>query len=143
MVGLRVEISPRQVLVAWGEPADTVHDEAPPIENRSIVEPDATAVRDDLAAAQERRIAELAQRLQTVDELARLATAELLAVDSRHKRELAGLQTALARSERQTQAALNELRHQSDLRWKLTIHELTQRPALSAVSVVDAAVPVQ
>ena len=142
--GLRVEISPQQVLVAWGERAEPVDDDAPPAEDRRIVElPDAAAVRADRAAAQERRIAELAQRLQAVDELARLATAELLAVDNRHKRELARLQTALTRSERQTQAALTELRHQSDLRWKLTIHELTQRPALSAVSVADAAVPVR
>jgi hypothetical protein len=144
VAGLRVKVSPGQAVVAWGARAEPVHDDESPADDQRIAElADADTVRDGRTAAQERRIVELAQRLQTVDELARLATAELLAVDKRHQRELARLQTALARSERHTQTVLNELREQSDLRWKLTVHELSQRPALSAVSVVDTAVPVR
>ena len=144
IVGLRVEISPGQLRVGWGAQAEPVHDDGAPADDQRIANVvDAAAVSDERAAAHERRIAELAQRLQATDELARLATAELLAIDNRHKRELARLQSALARSERHTQTVLNELREQSDLRWKLTVHELSQRPALSAVSVVDAAVPVR
>jgi hypothetical protein len=140
---LQIEFSPGRVVLAWGDPPAQVRDDGPPVpaDGRFAELLIAADRAHERAVRQEQRLADLAQRLETVDELARLATNELLAVENRHARELDRLRNALARSERTAQAALNELREQGDLRWKLTVHELSQRAAFA--SVVESPVAAQ
>ncbi|HUG92386.1 MAG TPA: zf-HC2 domain-containing protein [Planctomycetaceae bacterium] len=137
--GLTFDASPGRLTVTWGQrPPSAPAGAASPVHNDELpAVPTMTAELADRLAAHERDVKRLAERVQSISELAHLATRELLAVDRRHSDELSRLRTAMTRLGESTTAALDELREQSDVRWKLLVLELARQPELNAVSAID------
>jgi hypothetical protein len=139
---VKFDVSAQSLVVSWGRPANSAA--APQFPS---ADGDMARLRRQVSelanqmAAQDRAFHSLAEQARTTGELAQLATRELLAVDRRHSDDLDRLRQALDRLGQSTTAALTELREQGEVRWKLTVHELSHRPELNAVSVVESAAP--